>query len=577
VFRGDESVELFKVDLGIQPLDLGGLVFDASDRLIGLSVVSVGFTNVTTLIPAHRLAALKQGHLRAGWATVNFDGTSCSIGATFQVTDPLGTLQEVGLSVARGRLYQPDWRATVPQYGYPVARGALAGGLVRLRAVVTPCAPGILSLQPYVLGNGHVERSPVYAVDVGPTPGELLIHGVYFAGARDAVIPHTEPARLAPSPCASRDWPGCLAQCETAGGDACFDFGKHILEVRGAALEARDIAVALAYFTRACRAGGVPLACAALAELNPSVPNPTQGPEAQRRCDAGSLMDCLLVLESGAPAPRVTGPLGAYEQLCNAGVGAACVRHALNAANPSPGFALRLGCDALDAQACLRLSLSTTASALNRLEGGRTACELGLRTGCQALAWLSSKGLPEHLDAALAATSWATACAGSRCKRLEELSEADLVPGPVTTLDPVLVERVRRLAPPMAAPSAGAESSAGAPSGTWGVERLDMADVGTVQFSLAAPQLVGATGLEALRQASQLVTRCVLVRLSYDDAWMKRPRGFGAEVVIDAGPAGAKARSSPWKDPKVARCLQPALGVLAPAQATTLTMRVVKG
>lgn len=101
-----------------------------------------------------------------------------------------------------------------------------------------------------------------------------------------------------------------------------------------------------------------------------------------------------------------------------------------------------------------------------------------------------------------------------------------------------------------------------------------MADIGTVQFSLSKPELVSPQQVAMIKAAAPLVTRCALVRLSFNDPWMRQKAGVFREVKIKASGPGA---ADPWKDPKVMRCLRPMLNAFTVPEAVVLTMRITKG
>lgn len=578
------SVEALKVDLGVQPADLGGLVFDAEDRLLGLSVVSVGQTNLTTLIPAPRLAAITRGHLRGAWAQLEFDGMGrCAIGMTVQVTDPLGTITKAGLSVSRGELLQPEWREAIPQVGYALATSPVVDGYAMVTAIVSPCTSGTLTVQPFVEGEGFVERSPAYGMNVGERRSELLIRGVSFSGTRAFRLRPTPLPPLPPDWCGAGEWQRCLDDCKVNGSaDACFEFGKHVLSTQP--LTARDLAVSLTFMTKACRAG-VPLACAALRELNPAVESFVPREQAAARCGRGELLNCAL-LETDPVKER---------QLCLAGVGLECLR-AAEAEND--GFMQQLGCDAADAESCLRRSLHEDHEPPRRLTDARRACDLGLPAGCLMVAFLEHT-FPGVVEPAIAAAAYARACEGRRCPSRARVSRKDIVVGVGTTLDEELVARAQRVPrsalvlpkeglagsdafadPKLISPGAAQRETvvpamvSAQGSETWAVERLEMADIGTVQFSLARPELLTPQQVASIKNAAPLTTRCALVWLSYNEPWMRQKPGVFREVKIKHdGPGSA----DPWKDPKVMKCLGSILNVFTVPEPVVLTMRITKG
>lgn len=552
VWWGASSAEALKVDLGVQTADLGGLVFDAQNRLLGLTVISVSGTNLTTIVPAARLKALLRGHLRGAWAQLDFDGYErCAIGMTVQVTDPLGRITRAGLSVARGLHLQPEEREAIPQVGYRLASVPVTDGYAHVTAVISPCLPGQLTVQPFVEGVDFVERSPAYPMEVGPQQSELLMRGVFFAGRRRALLPRPRVPQLGSNVCASGDWEQCLVDCQTGGSlDACFEFGKHLLAVDP--LGPRELATALTYMTTACR-GAVPMACEALRELNPAVETGNPLEVAADRCGQGELLNCLL-LERSPERDR---------QLCFAGVGTACARAAEVPENE--GFAASLGCDAADAESCLRRALREQLEPVERVESARRSCGLGLPAGCLAMAWLSNE-FPEEVRPEEAARAFAQGCAGRKCPQQARLAKNDIVPGKSTTLAAALVARARRVAPPAVVAAPGTQ--------TWVVDRPDMADIGVVQLSVSKPELVAPQELLRLKDAAPLTARCLLVRLSYSDWWMNLKAGAMREVKLRNTGVGPNPS---WKEPRVLSCLGPIQSVFGVPPGVVLTIRVTRG
>lgn len=552
IFRGVQTIEAMKVDLGVQPADLGGLVFDAEGRLLGLSMMSVSGTNLTTLIPAARLNALLRGHLRGARLELRFDGVErCALAMTVQVTDPLARVTHAGVSIERGVNYTPAWREAIPHLGFELTPVAVKDGYAHFQAVISPCVEGVLSVQPFVRGDGFVERSPQYAMTVGKRASGLLIRGVFFSGALDASLPAKAFSMPEPAACSDRDWAACEAACNHGDArEACFEFGKRMLRVDP--FGPRELTVALTALSKACREG-LPLACGVVREITPGTQVGVPTATANERCGKGSLRDCLM----GDRSEETD------ERLCLAGVGAACGTRA-ESSEDGDFFAV-LGCNATDEQSCLRLAMNEKKPLGDRARSAKRACSFGLRAGCLAVVLLASTH-PEAIGPFDADDAWKRACAEAPCGERRKLSRKDVVVGPSTILESWLMARVQRVKSALVEARPGNEA--------WVVDRPDMADIAVVQFEVSKPELLAAGQLEALKRAAPLATRCLLVKLSYLDSWMKQKRGTVREVVVSN--AGVNGRA--LNDDKVVRCvgLLRNLGFEVPA-GVTVTVRLTRG
>lgn len=337
VWYGVESAERFKVDLGIDRDRVGGLVFDMKGRIIGLSLVSIRGTNITTLVPVSRLRALLHGHLRGAALSVRAEGRRCAVAATVSLNDPLSTVSDVQLLYADRPNYQPAWRADVPPMGAPVATASVTDGVAHLKAIITPCLGGKVSFQFAISGARFVERTPTFTVSAGAESAEVQIRGRYFSGTEPLDLQTPEPPPIPPLACEDVPLQTCHLECERGNLEACFRTGTQMLQPDRTA-SPQQTAVGLLHLQKACRAG-LARACAAQVEVNPRAAIPALRIAAYPACRGGDLVACTIWALHGGTFTDLELQ-ETLMVLCLAGVPAACERVGLPVEGPTSFLSL---------------------------------------------------------------------------------------------------------------------------------------------------------------------------------------------------------------------------------------------
>lgn len=321
IWRGVESAERFKVDLGIDRGRIGGLVFDMNGRVLGLSLLSVPGTNITTLVPASRLTAMKHGHVRAAGFALQSDDRRCSVAATVELYDPFLTVKRVHLMYADRPTYEPAWRSDVPPLGAEVASVEVVDRRAHIKAIITPCRQGRPSLQLAVSGNGFFERTPAFTVLADATPSSSGVAGRYFPGPGVPEFERPIAPELPKLPCVGLSLWQCHLECEHGDLQACFRTGTAMLHP-DVNPSPKQVALAMLHLNKACRAG-LSRACEALHEKSPAIATASPGKLAASECPRGDLIACFLWARNGGAFPSMNTE-GTMQMLCLAGVANAC-------------------------------------------------------------------------------------------------------------------------------------------------------------------------------------------------------------------------------------------------------------
>lgn len=571
--RYDRGVELalLQVDIGINAENTGGPVVDARGRVVGLAVWRHPKTNVSVVIPGLRLKDLLAGALSGGLMSIRHDGVDrCLVDVTAVMDDPLGNLVKMGLVAMSPAtdIYMPEGARTVLDVGRTVRTAPTEQGVARLQAVLEPCRAEERGFQVWVEradGTRQVTRPFFVRVE---RRTNVTFRGSYQPGDREPRIPVPQQNIALPgwtdNRCAPQDGHGCFNACAfpETGALSCVAAGDLAFMGRGGL--PLDTEEARRQYVKACEAEEVE-GCERLLQLYPEGTEGRPAPEAvlamhHRLCELGRLSSCFV---ETLPLWRTPGELeramASFEENCEGGEPRSCVMRGVayetgrGVDKAEAGWAehyyqqacyseLNVGCHDL---AVLKLKderPEERAGGLQLLEG---TCARGFGPSCNDYGRLLAQGQGVPADAKRAATLFERACRAGVAQACRNQKQKD-----ASLLEAVGGAQEATFSTPSLALPAIPPPPPPRPEGSWPpIEELKkFADIGHLSPSVAVKGNVDAGMVQKNLQSKFYGTgRCILVRLSYDDRWMKRRPGTKAKAVLVLDVEGPRARKSQVK------------------------------
>lgn len=573
--RYDRGVELalLQVDVGINAENTGGPVVDAKGRVVGLAVWRHPKTNVSVVIPGLRLKDLLAGAFNAGRFSLAHDGVDrCLIDLTAVMDDPLDNLVKAGLVAmsADTEVFMPEGDRTVLDVGRTVRTVPIEHGSARLQAVLEPCRVEERGFQVWVEradGSRQVTRPFFVQVD---RRVNLLVRGSYQPGDAEPRI--KVPKESGPVPgwssqrCDPVDGHACFNACAfpETGAVSCVAAGD--LAYVGAGGLSLDREEARRQYVKACEAQEVE-GCERLLQLYPEGTEGRPTPEAvlalhHQLCELGRLSSCFVetlpLWKEGATPAELKRAQEAFDENCEGGEPRSCVMRGVafetgRGEDKDEGWAehyyqrachaeLSVGCHDLAA-----LKLRDESPEGRAMAPGlfKWACARGFGPSCNDYGRLLARGEGVPADANGAARLFEQACRAGveqacRNQRQKDASLLEAVGGareaPFST-------------PALALPSTKPRPEVRDPDRWPPMEELKkFADIGHLSPSVEVKGKVDVARVQQNLQRMFYGTgRCMLVRLSYDDQWMKRRPGTQAKAVLVLDIEGPRAKRSQVK------------------------------